>query len=110
MKQEELKQLRQLWAERVAEFEASGQNTTEWCSEHGIKTAQLRYWLRKYRHQENANNKAATPQWQALEVDNRTSNEGSELKIRVGSAVIEVKPGFDKKLLRELIDALSGPC
>ena len=31
MKQEELNQLRQVWAERVAEFEASGQSTTEWC-------------------------------------------------------------------------------
>ena len=109
MTQEELKQLRQLWAERVADFEASGQSTTEWCSEHGIKSAQLRYWLRKYRRQESTTNKAANPQWQAIEVDDGTFNEGS-LKVRVGSAAIEVKPGFDRKLLQELIGALLEIC
>ena len=109
MKQEELKQLRQVWAERVAEFEASGQSTTEWCSERGIKVAQLRYWLRKYRHQKSEPSNLVNTHWQPLEVDSGAANE-DRLQVRGGNAAIEVKPGFNKKLLQEVVGALVETC
>jgi hypothetical protein len=32
----------------------------------------------------------------------------SSLTVRVGAAQVEVRPGFDRSLLRELVEALGG--
>ena len=93
-KKEEL--LKQKWVERVAEFRASGQTTTECCVANNIKAAQLRYWLRKYRAQEGTQNSTNSSQWLPLEIDGK-NDPGAALVVKVGRVTIVVKPGFDKK-------------
>ncbi len=36
-----------LWAARIAEYEASGQSVPAWCKANNVSIQQLRYWLRK---------------------------------------------------------------
>ncbi|MDO9580586.1 MAG: hypothetical protein Q7J06_08470 [Bacteroidales bacterium] len=100
-------ELRKMWEARVSAFRVSGQSTTEWCATHDIKLHQLRYWLRKYKNTENS----ATPaQWMSIEIDSLGSNHGNSMLVRIGKAAIEVKPGFDKQLLSDLVMTLADLC
>jgi hypothetical protein len=47
-------ELRELWAERVEAFLASGLSQRAWCREHGLKQERLSYWLRKFRAEASA--------------------------------------------------------
>ena len=109
MKQEELKRLRELWKQRVEEFENSGQAATVWCREHGLKDHQLRYWRRKFNKAASKSVSESNLQWQPIEIGQHETSE-SKLEIRVGKAAIEAKSGFDKKLLQDLVVTLAELC
>ena len=108
MNKEQREELRKEWKTRVNDFMASGQTTNEWCTEHGIKPSQLRYWLRKYKN----NEKADTPHWLPVELDSHTcsSVQNIPLLVKVGQATIEVKPGYDRELLKDLVRTLLPLC
>lgn len=100
-------ELRKMWQERVLAFRASGQSAPKWCADHDIKLSQLRYWLRKYKNTENP---AAPSQWLSLEIDGFNSGNSGTLLVRMGKFAIEVKPGFDKQLLSDLVVTLADLC
>ncbi|NLJ56313.1 MAG: IS66 family insertion sequence element accessory protein TnpB [Firmicutes bacterium] len=89
-------ELRKQWADRVAAFKASGQSTTEWCAAHNVKPSQLRYWLRKEKKAQ------AKTSWQPLELE----DTDTPLVVKVGQVAVEVKPGFDPKLLQKVLKTL----
>jgi hypothetical protein len=37
------------WANRIAEYRASGQSVKEWCAANNVKPERLWYWLRRYK-------------------------------------------------------------
>ena len=102
-------ELRKEWEARVAAFRASGQSTTEWCANHDFKPSRLRYWLRKI-------NPIDTPsvmpsQWMSVEIGNMDPGvQGNGLCVRVGHAVVEVQPGFDPLLLKNVVRTLVALC
>ncbi|OPX87949.1 MAG: hypothetical protein A4E53_02324 [Pelotomaculum sp. PtaB.Bin104] len=99
-------ELRNEWASRVADFQASGQSASAWCAEHNLKLHQLRYWLRKHAAAGTAD---ATPvQW--LSLDLRKPGSYSPLVIKVGQVAVEVRPGFDPDLLLKVVRALGTKC
>ncbi len=98
---------RQMWAERVEVFRASGQTTTAWCAQQDINPNQLRYWLRKSRYQEN---EASSPQWLAVDIAPGGDTPECVLRVRVGPATIEVGPGYDPGLLQNLVATLAKLC
>lgn len=98
-------ELRQEWEARIADFRASGQSGAAWCAAHNIKPNQLWYWLKKFRSAENPSN--TQTQWMSVQIDEKLSPTGkSRLLIKVGPAVIEVQPGFNPALLKEVVQAL----
>lgn len=48
MTRAELQELRNQWAARIAEFQASGQSVCAWYAVQQLKPHQLRYWLKKH--------------------------------------------------------------
>lgn len=88
------------WADRVAEFKASGQSVPAWCAAHDVKVHQMRYWLKR--------NKLAsaekTPSW--LPLDLSDAGLQNALLVRVGGVAVEVRPGFDPKLLLDVVKTL----
>ncbi len=108
MKKPDRQKLRKEWESRVVEYQASGQSGSAWCAANNLKSGQLWYWVNKLK-QEEAKDSPAT-KWVPLEV--RESSDGSEksLIIKVGQAVIEVKPGFDPTLLTEVVRSLKPLC
>ena len=50
-------------------------------------------------------------QWVTLQVDTQPiNNQALSLFVKVGSAVIEVKPGFNRDLLSDVVRALQSLC
>lgn len=91
---------RAAWAERIADFQASGLSVPRWCAAQGFKVHQLRYWLKKLE---------ATPPQTALRwLPLGFSDPGPTLTIRVGPAAIEVQNGFDPQLLITVVKTLSA--
>ncbi len=108
MKKEKLEELRELWKVRILDYKESGKNMSQWCKENDLKVHQLRYWLEKY----DAIERQPQPQsskWLSVEVDTVELKQCS-LTVDVNGISIEVKPGFDPSLLRDVVKALKQPC
>ncbi|MBT9169509.1 MAG: hypothetical protein DDT19_02869 [Syntrophomonadaceae bacterium] len=100
MTKAEREKLQNLWAARIVEFRASGQNAAAWCASNNFSTHQLRYWLK--RDQKVSSMKPLD--WMSLNL----SKQGvcDALLVRVGGATVEVRPGFDQKLLGDVVKTL----
>ena len=97
------------WRARLEAYAASGLTQREWCAREGVSLHQLGYWRGQLREQSKPI--AATPGWCALDVVAEHNSGGNGLTVRVGSAGIEVRPGFDAALLRDIVRALEvAPC
>ena len=90
-----------LWETRIAEFKASGQGVTAWCSEHDVNPQLLWYWLKKERQQESKEKEVA---W--LPVNLSDTNHHPSFLVRAGQVSVEVGPGFDPKLLLDVVRTL----
>ncbi len=89
-----------LWAARIAEFKDSGQSVRAWCEGHGVNPRQLWYWLKKEK-QESIDSKLS---WLPLDLSDASLQNA--LVIRIGRVTIDVKPGFDPKLLLDVVKTL----
>lgn len=99
---------RKVWEQEVGEFAASGMSLRQWCKLRGIGRSRLSYW---------ANKLGESKQRPALEWLRVDEGEGmgpaqapcsaSMIGIRIGSALIEARPGFDPELLAEVVRALA---
>ncbi|SFU74542.1 IS66 family insertion sequence element accessory protein TnpA [Alicyclobacillus macrosporangiidus] len=106
MTKAELEELRELWRARVADFRASGQTGAAWCAVHQIKEHQLWYWVGKFK----AEQVEPQPRFVPIHVQEPTGEVDKPLSVRVGPAIIEVTPGYDTELLRDVVRTLSGLC
>lgn len=98
-------QLQQEWETRIRDFKTSGLSVKDWCATHEVKPHQLRYWLQK----EKANKESSTgTQWLPVEIAQETCSDF--LIVKVGSVGIEVTPGFNPKLLSQVVRTLMELC
>ena len=93
-------ELRELWETRITEYKESGQSVRQWCADTGVIPHQLWYWLRKEKQTSEG-----TVSW--LPVDLAVCDRLDSLLVRVGRATIDVRPGFDPKLLLDVVNTLS---
>lgn len=106
MNKEEREQLRKEWEAEITAFKASGQTATAWCAAKDIKPSKFHYWLRKYKSNDKP---SQSSHWLPVEVDEGHSNAPVVL-IKMGKAVVEVKPGYDKELLCDVLRTLTALC
>lgn len=99
-------ELHREWEKRMAEFSNSGQSATAWCAAHDIRLHRFWYWARKFRPERQAESNSPI-QWLAVKMDEPQLKPESTLTIRVGGACIEIKPGFQPGLLKQVVEALS---
>lgn len=94
------------WETKIADFQSSGQTMSAWCATNNLKVHQLKYWLGKQRNQNQPTTKTA--QWLSLEIkDPVIERKELPLLVKVGSITIEVHPGFNAKLLLDVVKTLS---
>lgn len=104
MTKEARQELRELWAERVQDFLASGLSQRAWCREQGLRPNQLGYWLRKL---EAETKPAQSGRWVRLY---SVGHSGSGVVLRIGTVVLEIQRGFDQEVLVDVIRSLIGIC
>jgi len=98
------------WRKHVQEFESSGLTRNRYCQGTGIKVYQLDYWRKKLRKLD-ATGKGAAKGWIPLQIrDDQEIEKGSGVCLRIGRLSIEVKPGFDRQLLAEVIRIVDPIC
>lgn len=89
------------WAKRIEEQRHSGLSITKWCQKHGINDKTFYKW--KHTLKTNAESPAGWCQIQAKPVPAKTV----VLKLVVNHQItIELQPGFDPQLLREVLAVL----
>lgn len=98
--------LQAIWSERIAAYQASGQTMKAWCQEHSLTVHQLKYWLYKAQRRTQV---VSTPAFRPVALAS-TSGTIECLHVQVGGARIEIRPGFEPGLLREVVAALSPLC
>lgn len=91
---------RSYWSGRIAEFKTSGQSMPAWCAAHNVRIHQMRYWLK--RSKLVSTEKAVS--WLSLNL--RDAGFQNALLVRVGEIAVEVRPGFDPKLLVDVVKTL----
>jgi hypothetical protein len=90
---------RRVWASRIADYQSSSLSVSKWCEARKVTRQQFYYWKRKLTSTEGT-----TPQWFMVNVDPQPAEETEPpLLVKVGSAVIEVKPGFNQALLSDVV-------
>ena len=101
---------RNQWAERIQEYEKSGQSVQEWCAANNAKPNRLWYWLRKQRGKKRSA-ETHSSEWLPVEVADEVPVDKSDgLVVRVGSISIDVRRGFDPGLLTEVVNVLRRSC
>lgn len=95
--------LQLFWSSRVEAFKASGLTQTEFCKVNEYKIKQFNYWVRKFKDIKTQT-QAEKPQW--ISVNVAAPDRNDFLTIRIGSVVIDIKPGFNKHLLAEIVEAI----
>jgi hypothetical protein len=97
--------LQEVWTKRITAYQTSGQTMKAWCAEQELTVHQLKYWLYKDQKQ----TQTGTTTFRPVTV-NRHSAPTKALQIQVGMARIEVRPGFEPGLLRDVVAALTPLC
>ncbi|MFI4978387.1 MAG: IS66 family insertion sequence element accessory protein TnpA [Solirubrobacterales bacterium] len=101
------------WAERIREWKASGQSAADYAQGRGFEASTLRWWASRIGRGAVTGTSAtakpkAAPRVRLVRVVPAAKPATRSLTIRVGAAYVEVGAGFDRALLRELVDALGG--
>lgn len=97
------------WERLVSDYRASELSMRAWCEKSGVTFYQLRYWMRK---QAVAGESCG---WSAVEVVEDgyaapVNETRSMITVRVGSAAIDVHPGFDESLLSDVLTVVARVC
>ena len=100
------------WAERVQEWRASGASADDFARGRGFESSTLRWWSSRLRRGavSGAAGSVAKADVRLVRVVRASPSEASSrsMTVRVGSAVVEVREGFDHGLLREIVAALGS--
>ncbi|MCL6453651.1 MAG: helix-turn-helix domain-containing protein [Alicyclobacillus sp.] len=114
MTKAEMEQRRKFWRTRVADFRASGLTGAAWCAAHQVKEHQLWYWVGKFKADTAHDSRGrddVEPHFIPVRVgESEPKVTNKPLSVRMGSAVIEVSPGYDPDLLRDVVRTLASLC
>jgi hypothetical protein len=90
------------WSERVQAWRESGQTAPAFAEGKGYSASLLRWW-----GSELARRSGSAKPVRVVRVVRRAQHDAL-LTVAVGAARVEVRAGFDRALLRELVDALGS--
>ncbi|MGO9837357.1 MAG: IS66 family insertion sequence element accessory protein TnpA [Polyangiaceae bacterium] len=101
------------WTERVRAWRASGRTAREFAAGQEFKPSTLTYWASQLRRSASAEGGVAgkrAPRLRMVQVVGTAAMAPREdtLVVAVGTARIVVRAGFDRALLRDVVEALGG--
>jgi hypothetical protein len=98
------------WRQHVETFEHGGLKRQEYCQANGITVSGLDYWRRRFRELDPADPPSSNG-WIPLKIgDDSILDPGSVLCLKIGRLAIEVRPGFNRELLVDVLRAVGSIC
>jgi len=94
------------WTERVRAWRERGQSAAEFAAGKGYTEKLLRWWGSELARRERHKPRVKLARW--VRVPTSGVAASTPLTIAIGAARIEVRAGFDRALLRDVVDALGG--
>ena len=105
--------LHRTWEARISEFRMSGLSRKDWCGVNHVSIHQFQYWAGKLSRHESES-ELQLGNWAQIElkesVRGSRASIQSALSVRIGSAVIEVRDGYDPSLLLDVVKVLQELC
>src|SRR5690606_35197677 len=93
----EKEKLRFKWKNRVQAYRESGLSMKKYCEKNNLKV-----------HQLYKDDKLESSKW--LSVNLNTTNNNQPIFLNIGACKLEIKSGFNQKLLKELVKVLIELC
>jgi hypothetical protein len=104
---EQLEQKRSYWKQHIDSWQETGLTQTEYCKRNNLKHHQLVYWKKRFLKTETDVSFVPLKLEDFLNITARPECASLTLVVH-NHFKIEIRPGFDAQLLRELIFALRG--
>ena len=95
------------WRQHFEAYRSGDLTRKAYCQKNQIKESTFGYWCKKMKRAENGLDKVTEPMWIPLQVSEERS---ASIDIRIGNITLEIKPGFDKTLLVELLRVIGALC
>lgn len=100
----------QYWQKHVEAFKSSGLTREAYSKETGIGIYQLDYWRRKISRKKKPQAIIPAKQWMPVKIIDQLPENNSHIDLWIGSVRMEIKLGFDPKLLNEILRAVDSRC
>ena len=104
---EQLEQKRSYWKQHIDSWQEKGLTQTEYCRRNNLKHHQLVYWKKRFLKTETDVSFLPIKLEGLLDIPAPPQSASLSLAIK-NHFKIEIRPGFDAQLLRDLIYALRG--
>jgi hypothetical protein len=99
------------WQKHVEEFKLSGLTRVAYSERNGIPVYQLDYWRRRFsRISANPVERRAEPCWVPLTIADNPIEKDSRIDLWIGRVRVEIKHGFDSRLLAEVLRTMGAAC
>jgi putative transposase len=93
------------WMELVRKFNSSGLNVTAWCRDIGISKGSFYPYLNKFKALAAESSKQ---EWGAITIPKIV--ETTLISLKVGTITLDIKNGFDKETLRDILSVVTKLC
>ena len=100
----------QYWQGHVEAFNCSGLTREAYSKKNRIKVYQLDYWRKKISRINRTRKSDSLNHWLPLQISDEPIDNNSHLELWIGKVRVEIKRGFDSKLLAELIRTVGTEC
>jgi len=102
-----------LWRSRLADLDASLLPVAKWCELNNVPRGRVTYWRRKLACIVSNPVDQEGGRWLCVHVaEAQPAVEApptqGDITLRIGNALLDVRPGFDPALLRSVVAALGG--
>jgi hypothetical protein len=106
------KENQEFWWNHVAAVQKSGLSRRKYCEQNNLKISSLDYWRNKIK---SSSTPVVRPdsenRWLTLQVaDQPIAGTGIGIRLRIGRLAIDVEPGFDHKLLADVLRVAGSAC
>lgn len=98
------------WRRHVEAFRNSGLTREAYSKRNRIQAYQLDYWRKRISRMRGTAETISANQWVPLKIRDEQTDNDSHIDLWIGPVRVEIKRGFDSKLLAELLRAVGSGC
>jgi len=98
------------WSARIKDYRASGERIAVWCERNQVSAKQFYYWMRKLKTADQQTPATGGQRWVALAVAESAATEAAPILVKIGTATIEVRAGFEPSVFAAVVRTLKTLC